>query len=78
MSISYDDNHYTTGTSYCVLIVDEMYLPKGTQFQSGEYIGENEDDKLYKRTMAFMITGLKNTEPLVIKACPEVTVNVIY
>ena len=51
-----------------------MYFQKGTQFHSGEYIGANEDE-LYKGIMVFMITGLKNTLPLVIKACPEITVN---
>ena len=43
----------------CVLLVDEMYLQKGTQFHGGEYIGANENDELYKGIMVFMITGLK-------------------
>ena len=43
----------------CVLLVDEMYLQKGTQFYGGEYIGANENDELYKGIMVFMITGLK-------------------
>ena len=55
-----------------VLILDEIYLQKGTQFNSGEYIGANEDNELYKGIMIFMITALKNTVRLVIKACPEV------
>ena len=54
-------------------MVDEMYLQKGTQFHSGEYIGE--EAELYKGIMVFMITGLKNMVTLVIKACSEVTVN---
>ena len=54
------------------LMVDEMYFQKGTQFHSGEYISANEDDKLYKGMMVFMITGFNNTVPLVIKVCPEV------
>ena len=56
-------------------MVDEMYLQKGTQFHSGEYIGANEDNELYKEIMVFMIANLKNTDLLVIKACPGVTVN---
>ena len=44
----------------CVLLVDEMYLQKGTQFHGGEYIGANENDELYKGIMVFVITGLKN------------------
>ena len=43
----------------CVLLVDEMYLQKGTQFHGGEYIGANENDELYKGIMIFMITALK-------------------
>ena len=42
-----------------VLLVDEMYLQKGTQFHGGEYIGANEKDK---GIMVFMITGLKKTK----------------
>ena len=45
----------------CVLLVDEMYLQKGTQFHSGEYISANENDELYKGIIIFMITGLKNS-----------------
>ena len=43
----------------CVLLVDEMYPQKGTQFHGGEYIGANENDELYKGIMVFMITSLK-------------------
>ena len=43
-----------------VLLVDEMYLQKGTQFHGGEYISANENDELYKGMMVFMITGLKD------------------
>ena len=42
----------------CVLLVDEMYHQKGTQFHGGEYIGANENE-LYKGIMVFMITALK-------------------
>ena len=59
----------------CILMVDEMYIQKGTQFHSGEYIGANVDDQLYKGIIVFMITGLKKTIPFVVKACPEVKVN---
>ena len=43
----------------CVLLVDEMYLQKGTQFHGREYNGANENDELYKGIMVFMITGPK-------------------
>ena len=37
----------------CVLLIDEMYLQKESQFYGGEYIGAN------KGIMVFMIIGLK-------------------
>ena len=43
----------------CVLMVDEMYLQKATQYHSGEYVGADEDGNLYKESVAFMIVGLK-------------------
>ena len=57
-----------------ILMVDEMYLQKGTQFHGGDYIGEDEYGELYKGVVVFMITGLKQTVPTVIKACPETTI----
>ena len=59
----------------CVLMVDGMYLQKGTQFHSGEYFGTNEDDELCRGIMVFMITDQENIIPLVIKTCLEITVN---
>ena len=32
----------------CVLIFDEMYLQKGTQFRGGDYVGADELGNLYK------------------------------
>ena len=40
-------------------MADEMYLQQGTQFQGGEYVGANEDGKLYKGIVVFMINGIK-------------------
>ena len=57
-----------------ILILDEMYLQKGTQFHGGDYVGANENGELYKGIMLFMISGLKETVPSVVKVCPEVTV----
>ena len=56
-------------------MLDEIYLQKGTQFYSGEYIDANEDDEDYKGIIVFMITVLENIVLLVIKVCPEITVN---
>ena len=57
-----------------VLLVDDMYLQKGTQFHGGEYIGANENYELYKGIMVYVITGLQKLLS-VVKGCPEGTVN---
>ena len=58
-------------SSDCVLLFDEMYLQKGANYQGGKYVGETEDGKLYKGVICFMIVGLKESIPIVIKAIPE-------
>ena len=57
-----------------VLMFDEMYLQKCTQYHGGIYEGANEDGELYKGVVVFMITGLKKSIPYVIKACPETSI----
>jgi len=58
-----------------ILMVDEMYLQKAAQYQSGEYVGADEEGKLFKGIMAFMVVGLKQSIPFVVQAIPEVTFN---
>ena len=41
---------------------------------SGDYVGSDKDGNLYKGIVVFMIQGLKQSIPVVIKACPEVTI----
>ena len=55
----------------CVLLVDEIYLQKGTQLNS---------EMVQMKMMTFIFIKLiiywcKKTVPSVVKACPEVTVN---
>ena len=50
-------------SSDVVLMVDEMYLQKGTQYQGGEYVGADEDKNLYKGVVVCMIVGLKKSIP---------------
>ena len=57
-----------------ILMADEMYLEKSTQYHSGRYVGADDDGTLYKG-IAFMIVGLKKSIPYIIKASPEVTIN---
>ena len=59
----------------CILMIDEMYLQKSSQYQSGEYVGVDEDGNLYKRIVAFMVVGIKLSILFVVQAIPEVTFN---
>ena len=56
----------------CILMVDEMYLEKATQYHSGEYVGADDEGNLYKGIVAFMIVGLKESIPYIVQAIPEV------
>ena len=53
-------------------MVDEMYLQKSTQYQGGEYVGADEEGKLYKGIVALMIVGMSKNIPYIIQAIPEV------
>ena len=53
-----------------ILMADEMYLQKCTQFHGGEYIGADVEGNLYG-VVALMIQGLKKSISFVIKALPE-------
>ena len=55
-------------------MVDEMFLQKEASYQSGDYVGENEEGEPYKGIACFMIVGLKQSVPHVIQAIPEVTI----
>ena len=56
-------------------MIDEIYLQKSAQYQSGEYVGVDEEGNLYKGIVAFMVVGLKQSIPFVFRAIPEVTFN---
>ena len=56
-----------------ILMVDEMFLQKISQYQAGQYVGKDENGVLYKDIVAFMIAGLEKSIPYVIQATPEVT-----
>ena len=45
----------------CILMVDEMYLQKATQYQGSEYVGADEEGNLFKGIIVFMIVGLKKS-----------------
>ena len=53
------------------MIFDEMYLQKRQEYFWGEMIGCDDEGELYKGIVCFMIAGLKESIPYVIKSSPE-------
>ena len=54
-----------------ILLFDEMYLQKCEEYVGGKTVGTDEDGKLYKEVVCFMIIGLKNYIPYIISTVPE-------
>ena len=54
-----------------VLMFDEMYLQKCEEYCGGEIIGANENNELYNGLVSFMIVGIKENAPYIIKSVPE-------
>ena len=54
-----------------ILLIDEMYLQKSEEYHGGEIVGCDEEGKLYKGLVGFMIVGLKQSIPYIIKSIPE-------
>lgn len=50
----------------CIMIIGEMYLQKGAQYQGEENVGSDKQGQFYKRIIVFMIILLKNSFPYVI------------
>ena len=50
----------------CILMIDEMYLQKSAQYQSGEYEGLDNEGALYRGTVAFIVVGFKLSIPFVV------------
>ena len=59
---------------YCILMIDEMYLQKSAH-QSGDYVEVDKGGNLYKKIIAFMAVGLKQSIPFVVQAIQEVKFN---
>ena len=58
-----------------ILMADEMYLQASTQYHAGDYVGSDADGKLYKGIFCFMVVGLRESVPIIVRAVPECTVN---
>ena len=54
-----------------VLMFDEMYLHKCEEYCGGEIIDAKENNELYKGLLSFMIAGLKENVPYLMKSVPE-------
>ena len=65
-------------SSDIILMADEMYLQQGAQFHGGEFVGANTEGQLYKGIFVFLIVGLKESVPIVVRASPETTINGKY
>ena len=59
-----------TSSDLC-FIFDEIYLQKCEECTGGHLIGAATNGELYKRTVSFMIVGIKNT-PYITKSVPEI------
>ena len=59
----------------CILMIDEVYLQKSAQYQSGEYVGVDEEGNLYKGIVAFKVVGFRLSIPFVVQVIPEVAFN---
>ena len=57
------------------LIFDEMYLQKSQEYFGGEMSGCDDEGELYKCIVCFMIVGLKESIPYVIKSSPETNID---
>ena len=53
-----------------LVLFDEMYLQKCAEYRGGECFGSNIDNELYNSIVCFMIIGLKENMPCVVKAAP--------
>lgn len=62
-------------SSDVILMADEMYLQKGTQYHGGTYVGANNEGELFSGITVFMIVGLKKSVPIVVRAVPETSIN---
>ena len=58
-------------SSDSALLIDYMYLQKSAQYHGGKLIGKDEKGDFYNGILVFMIAGLKQSVPYVIKACPK-------
>ena len=57
-------------SKYIVILFDEMDLRNCAEYYEGKFLGSNINNELYKSIVCFMIIGLKENVPYVVKAAP--------
>ena len=57
------------------LMFDNIYLQKCEGYFACDLLGCDSEGELYKRLVCFMVVGLKNSIPYVIKSSPETKIN---
>ena len=57
------------------MIFDKMYLLKSQEYFRGEMIGCDDEGELYTGIVCFMIVGLIESIPYVIKSSPETNID---
>ena len=57
-------------SKYIVILFDEMDLRNCAEYYEGKFFGSNINNELYKSIVCFMIIGLKENVPYVVKAAP--------
>ena len=62
-------------SSDLVLLIDEMYLQKSVQYNDGKLIGKDGKGDFYNGILVFMVVGLKQSVPYVIKAYPKTSLS---
>ena len=58
-----------------VLNADETYLKKKVLYSAGKYVGADSDGNMYKGVVVFILQGLKQSVPVVVKACPKTEIS---
>ena len=54
-----------------VFMFDEMYLQKCEEYSGGELYGADENNESYRGLVPFMIVGIEESVPYVIKDVPD-------
>ena len=66
---------YEKISSDVCLIFDDMYLQKCEEYMGGQLIDAATNGELYKGIVSFMIIGIKQNTPYIIKSVPEIKIH---